>query len=656
MSSVNSSATMSSVNTTMITSLSRPIEKDDESFNLSVVSYFLLFLLVFGMSATVDINSFACQLKNRAGILTGVSLQFGLLPLVGFCVVKALAMDEVYGVSLLVVTSSPGGSFSNWFCSTFNADLALSVTMTAISNLMAIGMLPLNLIVYSKLAFGGDSKVDAKLDLGAMALSLSVTISGILLGLVCSAKVHSFVFNRIMNKLGSAAGLALLLFSIFVTGAEEEGSKAEQEQLGLFDHDWMFYVGVALPVFLGLIFSNAISIYAKLLDPERVTVSIECCYQNTGIATTVALAMFDGEPDKLAKALAVPLYYTAVNAIVLVIYCLASWKAGWTKAPPNEKFYTILFESYEVILSEEVEMEAIEVILGIRSPRGQISNDQDESNNRKRGTELVIYYPDHGTVDSPKKRIRRQETYPPDVEHGMEIIPHDGTTMEAWYPGKFRETPGVYARVRGGQSPHPFIDGNKEGKPDVYFNCSSFVAVNVELTRKNSRTEGSKKSSTLYSRVVDAGSGTSVDEKEAYVDMMRDSVDIENTTSMSTRNLRKAASSSESSASSSHKPLHLLVRRTSSDGDTSYATAKDDTQKEIPQLAVIMSGSHSTVSCTNSDIGSAVGSDDHTEFTEGSNQRSEQIEELKSDDHKCLYPVNKSDVLTKGHIGKRKKR
>mmetsp|Transcript_50163 Transcript_50163/g.98170 ORF Transcript_50163/g.98170 Transcript_50163/m.98170 type:complete len:656 (+) Transcript_50163:411-2378(+) len=655
MSSFNSSTTMSSVNTTIITSLSRPIENDDVKFKLSVVSYFLLFLLVFGMSATVDINSFACQLKNRAGILTGVSLQFGLLPLVGFCVVKALDMDEVYGVSLLVVTSSPGGSFSNWFCSTFNADLALSVTMTAISNLMAIGMLPLNLIVYSKLAFGGDSEVDAKLDLGAMALSLSVTISGILLGLVCSAKVHSFVFNRIMNKLGSVAGLALLLFSIFATGGKEEGSKTEQ--LGFFDHPGMFYVGVALPVFLGLVFSNAISIYAKLLDPERVTVSIECCYQNTGIATTVAIAMFsDGEPDKLAKALAVPLYYTTVNAIVLVVYCLASWKAGWTKAPPNEKLYTILFESYEVILSEEVEMEAIEVILGCKIAKEKISNGQDESNNRKRGTELVIYYPDHGTIDSPKKRIRRQDTYPLDVEHGMEIIPHDGTTMEAWYPGKFRETPGVYARVRGGQSPNPFIDDNREGKPDVYFNCSSFVAVNVELTRMNSRTEGSKKSSTLYSRVVDTGSGTSVDEKEAYVDMMRDSADIENDTPMSTRNLRKAASCSESSASSSHKPLHLLVRRTSSDGDTSYATAKDDTLREHPQLAVIMSGSHSTVTSTNSDVESAVGSDDHTEFTEGSNQRSEQIEELTSDDHQCLYPVNKSDVLTKGHIGKRKKR
>ena len=52
------------------------------SFNwLSVVSYFLVFLLVFSMSATVDINSIACRLKNRAGILTRVSLQFGVLTL-----------------------------------------------------------------------------------------------------------------------------------------------------------------------------------------------------------------------------------------------------------------------------------------------------------------------------------------------------------------------------------------------------------------------------------------------------------------------------------------------------------------------------------------------------------------------------------------------
>jgi|EP00979_Chaetoceros_neogracilis_P013122 predicted Na+-dependent transporter len=74
----------------------------------------LLFALVFGMSATVDIKSLLAQMKNKKAILTGCFLQFGILPLLGFIVVKTLQLNETMGVTLLVVTSSPGGSYSNW--------------------------------------------------------------------------------------------------------------------------------------------------------------------------------------------------------------------------------------------------------------------------------------------------------------------------------------------------------------------------------------------------------------------------------------------------------------------------------------------------------------------------------------------------------------
>ncbi|EEC49535.1 predicted protein, partial [Phaeodactylum tricornutum CCAP 1055/1] len=87
-------------------------------------SSLLLFCLVFGMSATVDVHSMRKQLNNRAALLIGISLQFIILPFVGFLVVKAFSLPAVTGITLLVVTSSPGGSYSNWWCSMFNAELA----------------------------------------------------------------------------------------------------------------------------------------------------------------------------------------------------------------------------------------------------------------------------------------------------------------------------------------------------------------------------------------------------------------------------------------------------------------------------------------------------------------------------------------------------
>ncbi len=74
----------------------------------------LLFALIFGMSATVDIKALLAQMKNRRAIMTGCFLQFIVMPLLGFMVVKALDLNETMGITLLVVTSSPGGSYSNW--------------------------------------------------------------------------------------------------------------------------------------------------------------------------------------------------------------------------------------------------------------------------------------------------------------------------------------------------------------------------------------------------------------------------------------------------------------------------------------------------------------------------------------------------------------
>jgi predicted Na+-dependent transporter len=79
-----------------------------------VTSSILLFFLVFGMSATVDIKKMKRQLRNRNALLTGISLQFIILPFIGFLVVSMLKLDAPMGITLLVITSSPGGSYSNW--------------------------------------------------------------------------------------------------------------------------------------------------------------------------------------------------------------------------------------------------------------------------------------------------------------------------------------------------------------------------------------------------------------------------------------------------------------------------------------------------------------------------------------------------------------
>jgi predicted Na+-dependent transporter len=84
---------------------------------VEILTKVLLFLLIFGMASTVDIKNIKEQMKNKHAIIMGITMQFLIMPLLGFVsvvVFKKWGLTTAMGISLLIVTSSPGGSYSNW--------------------------------------------------------------------------------------------------------------------------------------------------------------------------------------------------------------------------------------------------------------------------------------------------------------------------------------------------------------------------------------------------------------------------------------------------------------------------------------------------------------------------------------------------------------
>lgn len=315
-----------------------------------IVSSTLLFILIFGMSATVDVRHLQEQVHNKVAISTGVATQFIIMPLLGFVAVILLnghGLTEPMAISLLIVTASPGGSYSNWWCSMFNADLALSVTMTAISTMISCIMLPANLLLYVNAAFGISSGEDGgrsvldSINWLSLFVSLAIVIVAIGMGLWASFKISSHRFNRFANRMGSLSGVLLIVFSVVVTSLS--GSNEAQ----VWGQSWSFYVGVTAPCLVGLFIATLVAAVARLRKPEVISVGVECCYQNVGIATSAAVAMWS-DPVERGQALCVPLFYGLMEAIVLGIYCIIGWKLGWTKAPRDEKFCVVIVTTYEV--------------------------------------------------------------------------------------------------------------------------------------------------------------------------------------------------------------------------------------------------------------------------------------------------------------------
>lgn len=238
----------------------------------SVTTNILLFLLIFGISGTVDVTSFRSRLQDYKSLVVGVGCQFVILPLVGFAVVRTLQLPPMYGLVLLVVVSSPGGSYSNWWCSLCNADLALSVAMTTISTIASVGLLPLNILVYVNASY--DEEV--RISWAALLIPILVVVCAIFLGLYAGLKMPHR--RNQLNALGNVCGIALIAIGAVFNGNSD---------VPLWSHSRIFYIAVGMPCILGAILSFALSASLRINKPAAVAITIEVCYQNTGIALTV---------------------------------------------------------------------------------------------------------------------------------------------------------------------------------------------------------------------------------------------------------------------------------------------------------------------------------------------------------------------------------
>merc|ERR1712083_2209 len=83
----------------------------------------------------------------------------------------------------------------------------------------------------------------------------------------------------------------------------------------------------------------------RLDAPQRIAVTVETCYQNTGIALALALATFPTKDQSAAAE--VPLYYGVVEIIVLPVFLLTAWKLGLTYAPPSDLLCKVIAGNYQ---------------------------------------------------------------------------------------------------------------------------------------------------------------------------------------------------------------------------------------------------------------------------------------------------------------------
>ncbi len=308
------------------------------SFELQSTIVPLLQIIMFGMGSQMSFRDFAGVVKMPKGVLVGLACQFTIMPVVGFVIATSFGFPPEVAAGIILVGSSPSGLASNVMSFIAKANLALSVTLTAVATMLA----PLITPSLMKLLAGQFVPVDFwNMMLGIINIVIlpivgglmfnavaygkenrrSITIQAVVYALIIGGKnliLHqttdinvSMAAAQLAKDLGWFLLLPLAAAAIFKKLARENRSSLDQVMAlismagigiiitvitaagrdSLLEIGFLLIVACLLHNTTGYLLGYWICKLARMDEKSCRTIALEVGMQNGGLASGIALQM-----------------------------------------------------------------------------------------------------------------------------------------------------------------------------------------------------------------------------------------------------------------------------------------------------------------------------------------------------------------------------
>ena len=235
----------------------------------------LLGIVMFGMGMTLKLSDFKLVFQRPRDVFIGALAQFTIMPLLAYLLAKGFNLPPELAAGVILVGTCPGGTSSNVMTYLARGDVALSVSMTMTTTVLAPIVTPL-LTWWLAGAW-----VD--ISLSAMMMSIvQVVILPILTGLV----LNSF-FESQVQKFVKILPLISVIAIVLIVGGVVAVSSQKIMETGLLI--------MAVVMCHNLLGYGTGFLLAKALHMDITkakAVSIEVGMQNSGLATSLAMLHF----------------------------------------------------------------------------------------------------------------------------------------------------------------------------------------------------------------------------------------------------------------------------------------------------------------------------------------------------------------------------
>ena len=273
----------------------------------------ILVILMFDLGLTLRLEDFGRVVRHPWPIAVALFGQLVLLPVIALMLAWLLHLSPVYFIGLVLIACCPGGSSSNVFSKLAGGDVALSVTLTALSSIITLFTIPLIMSWATQLV--GES-VGITLPVGNLIkqnllMMLLPVLLGIGLHYACPNAAAKT--DKVLSKL--AFPLLLLLITIFYM----------QHHHTILVNIGTLGLCVTALILLAIGCSSLLSRLVRNNAQQRRTVIIEVGIQNAAQAIAIASSPLIFANDDMA----IPaILYSLMMNIVLLLYVLAARKRG----------------------------------------------------------------------------------------------------------------------------------------------------------------------------------------------------------------------------------------------------------------------------------------------------------------------------------------
>ena len=267
----------------------------------------ILLVLMFLLGTELDRKAFENVVHNPRAVFAGMTGQIILLPLIAFGIAWALDLPPVYFMGLILIACCPGGSSSNVFSMLAKGDVALSVTLTAISSIITLFTIPFIMNVATEFV-SEQSGTEINLPIGKLLVqNIILFLVPMLLGIALK-KFRPATAEKVNKGLSKIAFPALIVLALtfFLQYTKE-----------IFDNFALIGLATTALILAAMLCSSLLSRTGKFGKAVRRTIVIEVGMQNAAQAIAIATSPFIFNSGEMA----IPsIIYALMMNVILLIY------------------------------------------------------------------------------------------------------------------------------------------------------------------------------------------------------------------------------------------------------------------------------------------------------------------------------------------------